>query len=271
MKKLSIVLVVLLSFTMLFSLTACNNDESGETPPATYPYTVTFNTNGGSAVESKNTDVILYSPTSIKENYILEGWYFDSQKTVPAEFPLSVDSNFTLYAKWKETLESMIKRFKDYMSSVDGIVEKEYVSGSFSYNYEVSTIGKFITYRWEQKYTSSTDSSYTETYNYSIHFEFGDFTTAEGGVTYNFKNGTNMCTASSKFYSAKMEGNTWLLNLTNTSLHNTTSMNYTVGDIEVKIQGTLLGALNDIRTIGLGTVNFTNYILDYNYSYNAIL
>ena len=41
MKKLSLFLVVLLSFTMLFSLTACNNDDSGETPPVTYPYTVT--------------------------------------------------------------------------------------------------------------------------------------------------------------------------------------------------------------------------------------
>ena len=65
MKKLSMFLVVLLSLTMIFGLSACKDNENENTPEP-YPYTVTFNTNGGSAVNSKNMDVILYSPTTIK-------------------------------------------------------------------------------------------------------------------------------------------------------------------------------------------------------------
>ena len=265
MKKLSIILVVLLSFTMLFGLTACNNDDSGETPPVIYPYTVTFNTNGGSAVESKNTDVIMYSPTSIKENYILEGWYFDSQRTVPAQFPLSVDSNFTLYAKWKETFESMRKRFIDYMDTVDNKVEKNYIDGNFSFEFKLTNIGKYITFSWKRVYTDSTDSNYNSTYNFSMNFEFGDFTTVNGTVSFIHNDNAGICSAGFNCYSSKLEGNTHVLNLHNTLMFNSSSTNYNTAWIEKDIQAALVGALADVKSaVGF---EFYSYILDYNYVY----
>ena len=263
MKKVSMFLVFSLSLTILFNLTACNKGGTSDVTPTDFPYTVTFYTGGGSPVEPKNTDVILHSPTSIKENYVLEGWYFDSEKTIPAQFPLSVDSSFSLYAKWKQTLQSMTKDFVEYMQTKGNNIEKQYQEGGFAFNYEVSTIGKFITYTWKRTYTDSSNSSYNNTYSYSIRFEFGDFTTAEGSVSFIHHDGQGgTCISSSNFYSARIEGNTWLLNLNNTSLntYNTSFSDYTVADIEEDMQSTLLGALNDIRTIH-------SRILDYNYSY----
>lgn len=263
MKKISIFLCLFL-VTLMLSLTACGKVE---TPKVTegYPYTVSFNTAGGTKVDPKNVNVVMYSPTSIKENYVLEGWYFDKNKTIPVEFPLSVDSNFTIYAKWKETLYSLQSRFSDYMNTVGNKIEKNYTEGSFSFEYTVETIGKHITYSWKRTYTDSSDSTYNDTYSYAIRFEFGDFSTAEGTVTFRHQDQAGLCISSSYFYSARIEGNTYLLNLNDISLYNSSLVDYTTSTIERNMQATLLGALNDIR--GINHLDFYNAILDYNGNY----
>ena len=54
MKKLSVFLAMLLSLSMIFGLTACNKDDNSDTTPSEpYPYTVTFNTKGGSDIAKK--------------------------------------------------------------------------------------------------------------------------------------------------------------------------------------------------------------------------
>ncbi len=253
---------------MLFGLVACKENE---TPPVLNekpPYTVTFNTAGGSAVDPKNVEVVLYAPTSIKENHILEGWYFDSNKTIPAEFPLSVDSDFTLYAKWKESLRSMQNRFSAYIEAEGNAIEKRTTSGNFSYEYKVEAIGKFIYYTWKRIYTDSTDSTYKTTYSFNIRFDFGDFTTAEGSVIFNHQQSSGICTSTYVFYSAKKEGSVYLLNLHETNFYNSTSYNYEPKKIEQDIQATLFSALTDIQTATVAAgIGLFNYILDYNYVY----
>ena len=141
MKKLSMFLVVLLSLTMIFGLSACKDNENENTPEP-YPYTVTFNTNGGSAVNSKNMDVILYSPTTIKQDYVFQGWFFDEKFTAPVSFPLSVDSNFTVYAKWKETLRSMQNRFAEFMKENDYVIEKELPKDELNFSHSYKENGR---------------------------------------------------------------------------------------------------------------------------------
>ncbi|WP_337102002.1 InlB B-repeat-containing protein [Paenibacillus sp. YIM B09110] len=66
-------------------------------------YTVSFNSNGGSAV---NNQTVVYdgnatSPTAPTRNgYAFGGWYSDAGLTAAYNFSTQVRSNFTLYAKW---------------------------------------------------------------------------------------------------------------------------------------------------------------------------
>ena len=267
MKKFSTFLGIILSFIVLLSTVACQDIDTNQ--QESYPHTVSFQTQGGTAVDPKNTDVIIYSPTTIKQNYEFIGWYFDEDRTIPVQFPLSVDTSMTLYAKWKETLNSMRSWFTDIINENGGFIEKTYTSGSFSVSYTIKTIGKYIMCEWDRVYTSSTDNSFMSTYSYKLSFEFGDFTTANGTVNFCQTTGNeSYCLAIYNFYSARVEGDTFLLNLNNTGFHDTTVLNFQSSKIEVDIQDTLLGFLNDIRSVAVeASPSLSMYILDYNYIY----
>ena len=66
-------------------------------------YTLTFNTNGGSAVSpvisaaGSVIDLSTYNPT--KSGYTFKGWYYDPALTQPAA-TVTLDANTTVYAKW---------------------------------------------------------------------------------------------------------------------------------------------------------------------------
>jgi uncharacterized repeat protein (TIGR02543 family) len=66
-------------------------------------YTIIFNTNEGSLVESitqdySSTVIALTNPT--KSGYTFSGWYSDSSLKIPYTFTTMPASNITLYAKW---------------------------------------------------------------------------------------------------------------------------------------------------------------------------
>ncbi|MGO4373104.1 InlB B-repeat-containing protein, partial [Paenibacillus sp. MCAF20] len=66
-------------------------------------YTVSFNSNGGSAVANQTVvyDGNATSPTAPTRNgYTFGGWYSDASLTAAYNFSTQVRSNFTLYAKW---------------------------------------------------------------------------------------------------------------------------------------------------------------------------
>jgi uncharacterized repeat protein (TIGR02543 family) len=71
--------------------------------------TVTFNTNGGSAIttitDRKGSSVYpsRYQPT--KTGHVFDGWYTDEALTTAASSSLTVNANITLYAKWTSTSE----------------------------------------------------------------------------------------------------------------------------------------------------------------------
>ena len=68
-------------------------------------YTVSFNSNGGSAVSPIG---VTYGkkygnlPLSTKPGYTFDGWYTDSGEKVTADSTVNVDRNHTLNAKWRE-------------------------------------------------------------------------------------------------------------------------------------------------------------------------
>ena len=67
-------------------------------------YTITFNTNGGSTIESQtlNYGDTLTQPTApTKANYSFMGWYLNEELTQKANFPITIEDNITIYAKWE--------------------------------------------------------------------------------------------------------------------------------------------------------------------------
>ena len=84
-----------------------NDNPSGNTDDnpgnqGTSTYTVTFESNGGSTVESKTTvnGKITTPNNPSRDNYSFVGWYKDTSLTIPFDFNSTVTSNITLYAKW---------------------------------------------------------------------------------------------------------------------------------------------------------------------------
>ena len=74
-------------------------------------YTITFNTNGGTTVDSQSVAYgqIATEPTAptkaatAAETYTFAGWYTDSACTQAYDFNTTITSAFTLYAKWTAT------------------------------------------------------------------------------------------------------------------------------------------------------------------------
>ena len=66
-------------------------------------YTVTYETNGGSRVESQEvkTGTLITAPRepTISGRYFA-GWYTDTTYQTQVTFPLEVDHDMTLYARW---------------------------------------------------------------------------------------------------------------------------------------------------------------------------
>lgn len=73
------------------------------TTPSTY--TVTFNTDGGSAVASQTvtSGAKATKPADpAKEGFTFDGWYKDAAFTTAFDFNTAINSDVTVYAKWKE-------------------------------------------------------------------------------------------------------------------------------------------------------------------------
>lgn len=72
---------------------------------ATPTYTVKYESNGGSDVESVNLTsgkVAREPEPPVKDGYTFEGWYTDKELTTAYDFDTKVTKSFTLYAKWTE-------------------------------------------------------------------------------------------------------------------------------------------------------------------------
>lgn len=89
-------------FTLYAHWTSASSG-SGDFTPSPTTYTVTFDSNGGSAVpaqtvENGATATVPAEPT--KEGYVFVGWYSDNTLENVYDFSTAVTANITLYAKW---------------------------------------------------------------------------------------------------------------------------------------------------------------------------
>ena len=69
-------------------------------------YTVTFETNGGTNLDSYKTGVIENAPETTRANYLFAGWFSNADFSGDAiSFPYTVTKPITLYAKWIPTYQ----------------------------------------------------------------------------------------------------------------------------------------------------------------------
>ena len=83
--------------------------DEGETPTPPVTYTVTFETNGGSAVQPVTVDegdAVAAAPETTLDGYEFGGWYFSADLSDDSlvTFPYTPAGNTTLYAKWSKIL-----------------------------------------------------------------------------------------------------------------------------------------------------------------------
>lgn len=112
-KITKIVGISLSAAAVAVGLTACGSkDSEKEKPVETTEYTVTFNTDGGSAVNSKivASGGKVTKPTDpTKDGYTFGGWLLNGQ---PFDFNSAITGNITLTAKWDEAVVEHTVTFK---------------------------------------------------------------------------------------------------------------------------------------------------------------
>lgn len=92
MKRKIIIAVLLAVLCVSLALTACKSE-----------FTVTFETNGGTAVESIKAGAVTSSPVTTKDGFYFIGWFESSDFAGEAvTFPYKLKNDVTLYAKWGE-------------------------------------------------------------------------------------------------------------------------------------------------------------------------
>ena len=96
------------TFTMIdkaVTVTANWIKAGGNGGGGTSRYTVSFDSNGGSTVESqriKKNGTVTEPPAPTKDGFKFDGWYTDKELTDRYNFGSAVNGGFTLYAKWTE-------------------------------------------------------------------------------------------------------------------------------------------------------------------------
>jgi len=123
-------------------------------------YIVTFNSNGGSAVESQTVEIdgVASEPTDpTKTGYTFGGWYTDAVCTNAYDFSATVTENLTLYAKWNPVPYTVT-------FNVDGVV---YATKTVNYNAKVTAPATDPT---KEGY----DFMYWYTDDESTEFDFGN-------------------------------------------------------------------------------------------------
>ena len=90
---------------VIYYLTGGNNSMSRFCKFGKLHVTVTFNTMGGSNIDSirvKRNTVIQKPSDPIKDGYDFEGWYSDKNLTDKFDFDTKITKSITLYANWTE-------------------------------------------------------------------------------------------------------------------------------------------------------------------------
>ena len=176
--------------------------DEGETPTPPVTYTVTFETNGGSAVQPVTVDegdAVAAAPETTLEGYEFGGWYFSADLSDDAlvTFPYTPAGSTTLYAKWSKILTAADLynevfgedyAYYSYQRFFDDLTEKIFVNAkSFDILFSSLADGDFVIYA--NANNGSSNSLWAATYLGSEYQDFVDFYQLDSAIgEQSFKN-----------------------------------------------------------------------------------
>jgi len=277
-KKYNILTILLVCMFSIFAFTGCGDKPTDPTTPSTPTApvynTVTFVTNGGSAVNDKSCEIIEVSPTTIRTGFNFKGWFFDNSLTSIVTFPLSVDSDMTLYAKWEKTKEQTIADCMAYIDSQpnDRLFSQEDDSEENKVditNTIVTHIGDNFNLTWERGRGDLTESNnlITNEYELTLSFDYGDIESATGyfDYIYEFRTSTDDLwaglVASYRITSITITGDSYLLNGYFTIFNVVGNYNNTEEEVKNSLQSNFNLAKYDFQF--LFPVEYWNTIFDF--------
>lgn len=110
------ILIVIITIILITGVTGCEakndynqnpyNTKQIETPKEVQKKiykSINFITQGGTTISSQKVEQgsqLNTPPTTYKEDHIFDGWYLDQNYTQGAIFPMTINNDVTLYAKW---------------------------------------------------------------------------------------------------------------------------------------------------------------------------
>ena len=104
-RSISLLLIALMMITVLFVSIACQEEPAKE--PESTTATLTFDTKGGNKLAAVTVDKgaqvkksKVKTPT--KEGYVFMGWYAEEAYTTQVTFPMTLNEDKTVYAKWQD-------------------------------------------------------------------------------------------------------------------------------------------------------------------------
>jgi uncharacterized repeat protein (TIGR02543 family) len=100
-KKISLVLFI----AICLSFVACGNSKNGNDGAS---YTVKFESNGGTPVSFEKLSTLERAPVTSRAGYIFCGWYLDPELKTPVVYPMRLEKNVTLYARWSKATMSLV-------------------------------------------------------------------------------------------------------------------------------------------------------------------
>jgi uncharacterized repeat protein (TIGR02543 family) len=109
-------------------------------------YTISFNTNGGTAVPSITQNYgtsIATAPITTKPGYTFAGWYSDVGLTTAVTFPYTITSSATIYAKWNSAptqLELSITENQTYLICLNAQNKASFTGETYTLTYDSSKI-----------------------------------------------------------------------------------------------------------------------------------
>lgn len=132
-------------------------------------YTVIFDSNGGSYVNSKQTQRVDQAPYTERDGYLFDGWYYNEGLTNEVVYPIEINSDMTLYAKWL-LLEKEVSCEDIKLKSLDS----DYYNATY---YSLSPSGFDFQELEKRGYNISIEVQYNVRYkkDYAIPLDIGYF------------------------------------------------------------------------------------------------
>lgn len=164
MKRIAVLLALFLSLILV--LTACGGGEkAAEKTNDPDSCTVSFQDAGMENQTIKKGASLNRPADPQKNNHIFGGWYSDAAFTTPVQFPLTINENTTLYAKFYDFKTAFAAaREKTIGSSVPGFEYDYTLNARATYNGGVSATGQT---EGNSKYSSSGEVSFYDAHTNS--------------------------------------------------------------------------------------------------------